>query len=85
MRSGLIRGVLVVAALVSCSPGMAADNWVAAWGTAQQLMKPERAIPSAQTPPARVERQTVRMVVRSTISEQSPHRTASTEKPLSRR
>ncbi len=68
MRSGLIRGVLVVAALVSCSPGMAADNWVAAWGTAQQLMRPERAIPSAQTPPARVERQTVRMVVRSTIS-----------------
>ena len=68
MRNGLIRGVLVVVALVSCGPGMAADHWVAAWGTAQQLMKPERAIPSAQTPPARVERQTVRMVARSTLS-----------------
>ncbi|MCC6631129.1 MAG: SGNH/GDSL hydrolase family protein [Gammaproteobacteria bacterium] len=31
-------------------------------------MKPERAIPSAQTPPARIERQTVRMVARPTIS-----------------
>ena len=27
-------------------------NWVAAWGTAQQLVQPVRAIPSAVTPPA---------------------------------
>jgi hypothetical protein len=58
MRSGLIRGVLVVAALLSCSPGMAADNWVAAWGD-QQLMKPERAIPRGADA-STVERQTVR-------------------------
>jgi lysophospholipase L1-like esterase len=68
MRSGFIRGLVVIAVLVSCRPGMAADNWVAAWGTAQQLMKPERVIPSAQVPPPKVERQTVRMVARSAIA-----------------
>jgi hypothetical protein len=62
MGKAIIRSVLVVVALVLCRPGVAADHWVASWGTAQQLMKPERAIPPAQTPPARIERQTVRMV-----------------------
>lgn len=68
MGKAIIRSVLVVVALVLCHPGVAADHWVASWGTAQQLMKPERAIPSAQTPPARIERQTVRMVARPTIA-----------------
>lgn len=68
MGKAIIRSVLVVIALVLCRPGVAADHWVASWGTAQQLMKPERAIPSAQTPPARIERQTVRMVARPTIA-----------------
>ncbi len=68
MGKAIIRSVLVVVALVLCRPGVTADHWVASWGTAQQLMKPERAIPSAQTPPARIERQTVRMVARPTIA-----------------
>jgi len=68
MRSGLIRGLVVVGLLSMGQASLAADNWVAAWGTAQQLLKPERAIPSAQTPPAKLERQTVRMVARPTIA-----------------
>ena len=43
-------------------------NWVAAWGTAQQLMQPVRAIPAAVTPPAKVAAQTVRMIARPTVS-----------------
>jgi lysophospholipase L1-like esterase len=43
-------------------------NWVAAWGTAQQLAVPVRAIPARETPPAKVQAQTVRMVARSTIA-----------------
>ncbi|HWL61231.1 MAG TPA: SGNH/GDSL hydrolase family protein [Steroidobacteraceae bacterium] len=43
-------------------------NWVAAWGTAQQLAQPVRAIPAAVTPPAKVARQTVRMIARPTVS-----------------
>src|SRR6187399_2648500 len=43
-------------------------NWVAAWGTAQQLMQPARPIPAAQTPPPRVAGQTVRMIARPTVS-----------------
>jgi lysophospholipase L1-like esterase len=68
MRSGFFRCVLVAGTLLACQAVAAADNWVAAWGTAQQLMKPERAIPAAQTPPPKVERQTVRMVARPTIA-----------------
>jgi lysophospholipase L1-like esterase len=68
MRSGLIRGLVVAGLLLTGQASLAADNWVAAWGTAQQLMKPERNIPSAQTPPAKLERQTVRMVARPTIA-----------------
>ncbi len=51
----------------SCGPACE-GNWVAAWGTAQQLAPPPRAIPSAVTPPARVARQTVRMIARPTVS-----------------
>ncbi len=50
-----------------CGPNCE-GNWVAAWGTAQQLSQPVRAIPSAVTPPARVVRQTVRMIARPTVS-----------------
>jgi lysophospholipase L1-like esterase len=43
-------------------------NWIAAWGSAQQLVQPERAIPAAVTPPPRVAAQTVRMIARPTVS-----------------
>jgi lysophospholipase L1-like esterase len=43
-------------------------NWVASWGTAQQLAIPARAIPERDRPPPRVQAQTVRMVARSTIA-----------------
>ncbi|MEO8314112.1 MAG: SGNH/GDSL hydrolase family protein [Pseudomonadota bacterium] len=43
-------------------------NWVASWGTAQQLAVQARAIPARETPPPKVEAQTVRMVARSTIA-----------------
>ena len=43
-------------------------NWVATWGTAQQLAVPDRAIPARETPPPKVEAQTVRMVARATIA-----------------
>jgi len=43
-------------------------NWIAAWGTAQQLVQPARPIPAAQTPPQRVSGQTVRMIARTTVS-----------------
>ncbi len=68
---------LVVAALVSfASAAGAADscgkacqgNWVAAWGTAQQLTVPVRAIPSRDTYPLQLTAQTVRMVARTTIA-----------------
>jgi len=42
-------------------------NWVTAWGTAQQLAVPARAIPSAVAYPQKVAAQTVRMVARPTI------------------
>jgi lysophospholipase L1-like esterase len=67
MRKGFIRSCLFIGLLLAGGQGFAADNWVAAWGTAQQLMKPERAIPAAQTPPAKLERQTVRMLARPTL------------------
>lgn len=67
----LVLALLGVAGLVeaaeSCGPACR-GNWVAAWGTAQQLAPPPRAIPSAVTPPARIERQTVRMIVRPAVS-----------------
>jgi lysophospholipase L1-like esterase len=68
MHKGFVRGMLVAGLLLLSQQVLAADNWVAAWGTSQQLMKPDRVIPSAQTPPAKVEKQTVRMVVRPTLS-----------------
>jgi lysophospholipase L1-like esterase len=67
----------IIAVLLVCFAGMvpAAEgcgracqgNWVAAWGTAQQLMQPVRPIPAAETPPARVAAQTVRMIARPTV------------------
>jgi lysophospholipase L1-like esterase len=45
-----------------------AGNWIAAWGTAQQLVQPARPIPAAETPPPRVAAQTVRMIARPTVS-----------------
>ena len=56
------------AAADTCAVTACKGNWIAAWGTAQQLMQPARAIPSAQTPPPRVSGQTVRMVARLTAS-----------------
>lgn len=67
MRRGFTQSVLVIGLLLAGGQVFAADNWVAAWGTAQQLIKPERAIPAAQVPPAKLERQTVRMVARPTL------------------
>jgi lysophospholipase L1-like esterase len=43
-------------------------NWVAAWGTAQQLAVPARAIPAAVAYPQKVANQTVRMVTRVTVA-----------------
>jgi lysophospholipase L1-like esterase len=67
----LVLALLGVAGLARtaepCAAGCEGD-WVAAWGTAQQLAPPPRAIPSAITPPAKVERQTVRMIARPTVS-----------------
>jgi len=68
MRKGFIQALRVAGLLLLSQQVLSADNWVASWGTSQQLMKPDRVIPSAQTPPAKVERQTVRMVVRPTLS-----------------
>lgn len=70
------RIVAVAALAIGASIAMAADscgdacngNWVTAWGTAQQLMQPARAIPAAVTPPERVVAQTVRMLARPTLS-----------------
>lgn len=77
MRIRLIGNWVAMACLVAiASVATAADdcgracegNWVAAWGTAQQLLQPARVIPSAQTPPPRVAGQTVRMLARPTVS-----------------
>lgn len=45
MRKGLIRGMLVAGLLLISQQAFSASNWVAAWGTSQQLMKPDRVIP----------------------------------------
>lgn len=68
---GLLLALLGVAGLGGAAEPCGArceGNWVAAWGTAQQLAVPPRAIPAAVTPPAKVERQTVRMIARPTVS-----------------
>lgn len=57
----------VAPAAESCGPACE-GNWIAAWGTAQQLVQPARPIPAAETPPARVADQTVRMIARPTVS-----------------
>jgi lysophospholipase L1-like esterase len=65
----------VLLALLSSTPATAQNcgracegNWVAAWGTAQQLAVPARAIPSAVAFPQKVSAQTVRMVARTTVA-----------------
>lgn len=77
MRQRWIAGSWVLAALLAISGAAGAaegcgkacqGNWVAAWGTAQQLMVPARAIPSRDTYPAKVSDQTVRMVARTTLA-----------------
>jgi lysophospholipase L1-like esterase len=69
MLDRAIRGGLLVAGLMLWCPAMlAAETWITGWATAQQLMQPARAIPSAQEPPRNVAAQTVRMVARPTIA-----------------
>jgi lysophospholipase L1-like esterase len=68
MRSGFSRRLIAVGLLLAAQQCLAAAHWTEAWGTAQQLMKPERVIPSAQVPPAKVEKQTVRMIARPAIA-----------------
>ena len=70
----VVRAVAMVVLVVFAGAGGAAEscgkacrgNWVAAWGTAQQLAVPARAIPSRDTYPLKVADQTVRMVARTT-------------------
>lgn len=78
MRTSDIGRGLCIAALAALSSlagsaesscGKACQgNWVAAWGTAQQLAVPARAIPSAVAYPQKVAAQTVRMVARVTLA-----------------
>ncbi len=77
MRIRTVRNSLLLAALVLLSGVSTAaggcgrsckGTWVAAWGTAQQIMQPARPIPAAQTPPRSVAAQTVRMVARTTVA-----------------
>jgi lysophospholipase L1-like esterase len=70
------RGVCIAALLAMGSLAGSAEscgkacqgNWIAAWGTAQQLAVPARAIPSAVAYPEKVAAQTVRMVARVTVA-----------------
>jgi lysophospholipase L1-like esterase len=77
MRVHLLARVLCVTMLAMAGTATAAQpdcgkacrgNWVSAWGTAQQLAVPIRAIPARETPPAKVAAQTVRMVARPTVA-----------------
>jgi lysophospholipase L1-like esterase len=77
MRMAFARRAISVAVLVAItslagsaeSCGKACKGkWVAAWGTAQQLAVPARAIPSAVAYPQKVVAQTVRMVARVTVT-----------------
>jgi lysophospholipase L1-like esterase len=71
--SGLGWGLLLLAAAAAPAFGQSPcakacrGNWVASWGTAQQLAVPARVIPARETPPAKVAAQTVRMVARTTV------------------
>lgn len=76
MRARFVGQWLCFAVLVAFAGGAASaescgkscqGNWVTAWGTAQQLAVPARAIPSAVAYPQKVAAQTVRMVARVTI------------------
>jgi lysophospholipase L1-like esterase len=76
MRTKFIQRGLWIAALVAVT-GLAGaaescgeackGNWITAWGTAQQLAAPARAIPSAVAYPQKVAAQSVRMVARVTV------------------
>ncbi|MEP7311365.1 MAG: SGNH/GDSL hydrolase family protein [Pseudomonadota bacterium] len=70
MRLGHVRTAFFISLLVAASSlaGAAQDKWVAAWGTAQQLAVPARAIPSRDTYPVNVTGQTVRMIARTTLA-----------------
>src|SRR5690349_3475300 len=77
MRVHLMTRLLCVTMLAVAGTATAAQpdcgkscrgNWISAWGTAQQLAVPARAIPARETPPAKVAAQTVRMVARSTVA-----------------
>ncbi len=76
MRLQFVGKSLACAVLAFASVAGAAEscgkacqgNWVATWGTAQQLAVPARAIPSRDTYPLKVSAQTVRMVARTTTA-----------------
>jgi lysophospholipase L1-like esterase len=59
---------VVLLASIASLAAAAQPNWVASWGTAQQLALPARAIPSRDTYPKTVAGQTVRMVARTTLA-----------------
>jgi len=70
-RAGCVAVLLAITGLAGSaeSCGKACKgNWVTTWGTAQQLVVPARAIPSAVTYPQKVSAQTVRMVARATLA-----------------
>jgi lysophospholipase L1-like esterase len=74
MRTSIMGCVAVLLAITGLAGsaencGKACEgNWVATWGTAQQLVVPVRAIPSAVTYPQKLTNQTVRMVARPTVA-----------------
>lgn len=70
MRLGHVRTAFFISLLAAASSlaGAAQGEWVAAWGTAQQLAVPARAIPSRDSYPVNVTGQTVRMIARTTLA-----------------
>jgi len=67
----LACAVLAIVSIAGAAEGCGKaceGNWVATWGTAQQLAVPARAIPSRDTYPQSVSAQTVRMVARTTTA-----------------
>jgi len=70
-KSALVAVLVAHGTLAAAADGCGKacrGNWVAAWGTAQQLAVQARAIPARETPPPKVAAQTVRMVARSTVA-----------------
>ena len=68
MRTSFIGRAFCVVLLVAVAGNATSANWVTTWGTAQQLVVPARAIPSAVAYPQKVSAQTVRMVARATVA-----------------